>query len=217
MCTPKVNSIKNGKKGDKNITKPVSIERLPLLIPTKSSKEAKEISKYFKVLNLPQAKNSLEKLYAWASKSGNNTVEVLKIKNTFSSLKTNKIENIQKIINGNSKPKPCINMTTKGPSRKQVIVLINSDNIKKFMKESSSYISNLNRALKNNKSEVMVDFVQSDSVGITIITNKVASALDLQSIKNYVKNANCIDLEEVEVLHLPQSKFYLKIIGISYL
>jgi len=79
------------------------------------------------------------------------TLKVFKIKDTFSSLKVNKIENIQKIINGNNgsgKPKLYINMTTKGPSRKQVIVLINGDNIKKFMKESSSHISNLNKALK---------------------------------------------------------------------
>ena len=94
MYTSKVNPINSGKKGDKNITKPVSIERLSLFIPTKSPKEVKEISKYFKVLNLPEAKNSLEKLYTQVSKSNNNTVEVLKIKNTFLSLKANKIENI---------------------------------------------------------------------------------------------------------------------------
>jgi len=70
-------------------------------------------------------------------------------------------------------------MTTKGPSRKQVIVLINSDNIKKFIEGSSSHISDLNRVLKDIKSEVMVDFVQLGLVGITIVTNKVASALNL--------------------------------------
>ena len=159
MYTSKVNPIKNGNKEYKNTTKPVSIERLPPPIPTKSPKEFKEISKYFKVLNPPQAKNSLGKLYTQAFKSGNYTVEVLKIKDAFPSLKANKIENIQKIINSSGKPKPCINMTTKGPSRKQVIVPMNSDNIKKFMKKSSSHVSNLNRVLKNIKSEVIVDFV----------------------------------------------------------
>jgi len=93
-------------------------------------------------------------------------------------------------------------MTTKGPSRKQVIVLMNSDNIKKFIEESSSHISDLNRVLKDIKSEVMVDFVQSGLVDITIVANKVVSALDLQSIKNYIKNANHIDSKEVEVLCL---------------
>jgi len=94
MYTPKVNPIKSGKKGNKDTTKPVSIKRLPLHILAKSSKEIKEISKLFKVLNLPQAKNSPEKSYTQVSKSSNNTVEVLKIKDTFLSLKTNKIKNI---------------------------------------------------------------------------------------------------------------------------
>jgi len=49
------------------------------------------------------------------------------------------------------------------------------------------------------------------------MTNKVASALDFQSIKNYIKNTNCINSKGVEVPCLPQSKFYFKIIGIPYL
>ena len=61
------------RKGKKNTTKLASVERLPPSIPTKSSKEVKEISKYFKVLNIPQAKKSPEKIYAQAFKSVNNT------------------------------------------------------------------------------------------------------------------------------------------------
>ena len=55
------------------------------------------------------------------------------------------------------------------------------------MKSSSSYITNLNRALKNIKSEVMVDFICMDQADITIVTNKVISSLDLQTIKKYIK------------------------------
>ena len=50
-------------------------------------------------------------------------------------------------------------MTTKGPSRKQVIVPMSSDNKIKFMEDSSNYVANLNRALKSIKLEVMVDFI----------------------------------------------------------
>ena len=64
MCTSKVNLIKNKEKGDKNIIKPVNIKRLLLSILAKSPKEVKEILKYFKAINLAQAKNSPEKLYA---------------------------------------------------------------------------------------------------------------------------------------------------------
>ena len=49
------------------------------------------------------------------------------------------------------------------------------------------------------------------------MTNKVTSPLDLQMIKKYVKNTNYIDLDKVNTPCLPQSKSYLKIIGILYL
>ena len=89
----------------------------------------------------------------------NNTKEVLKIKETFSNLQAKKNENIQKIINSESKSKPRLHMMIKGPLRKQVIVSINNDNKAIFINNSSAHITNINRALKNIKSEVMVDFV----------------------------------------------------------
>jgi len=93
---------------------------------------------------------------------------------------------------------------------------MNSKKIKKFIDESSSYVSNLNRALKNIKSKIMVKFILSDSMGITIVTNKVTLASDLQTIENYIKTANCINSTRVEVPCLSQFKSYLKIIGIPY-
>ena len=70
-------------------------------------------------------------------------------------------------------------MTTKGPSYKQVIVPINSDNIVKFMSNSSNYITNINRLLKNIKSDCKADYIRSEKSGIIIITDKVVSTLDL--------------------------------------
>ena len=87
----------------------------------------------------------------------------------------------------------------------------------KFMKSSSSYITNLNRVLKNIKSEVMADFVHINQAGITIVTNKIALSLNLQTIERYVKNTNQIDLDKVKTPWLPQLKLYLKIICIPYL
>jgi len=89
------------------------------------------------------------------------------------------IKNIQKIIRENNKPKPCITMTTKGPSRKQVIIPMSGDNKKNFIEESNAYISNMNRALKNIKSNILVNFIHPDTAGIIIITNKVATSLNL--------------------------------------
>jgi len=107
-------------------------------------------------------------------------------------------------------------MTTKGLSRKYIIILMSSENIMKFMKNSSLHVTNINRSLRNAKSEVLADFIQSDPLGITVVTNKVALQSDLQIIEYYVKNVDNIDSLCVEVPQLPQFKSYLKIIGIPY-
>jgi len=85
------------------------------------------------------------------------------------------------------------------------------------MEESSIHITNMNRAYKNIKSDVMVDFIQLNSKNIIIATNKVATLLDLQTIENYIKNASYINTNGVKAPRLPQSKSYLKIIDISFL
>jgi len=98
----------------------------------------------------------------------------------------------------------------KGLSRKQVIVPMNNDNKIKFMEDSCNHVTNINRALKSIKSEVMVNFIHSDQSGVMIVTNKVASPLDLQTIESYIKSAKHIKAERVEVLQLSQSKSYLR-------
>ena len=84
------------------------------------------------------------------------------------------------------------------------------------MENSSMHVANINRNLRNIKSEVAVNFIQTELVGITIITNKVSQASDLTTIENYVKNSKSIDSSQVDTPCLPQSKSYLKIIGIPY-
>jgi len=49
-----------------------------------------------------------------------------------------------------------------------------------------------------------------------VVTNKVSMQSDLQIIEKYIKNLDDIDALQVEVPHLPQSKSFLKIIGIPY-
>ena len=93
---------------------------------------------------------------------------------------------------------------------------MNSNNTAKFMKDSLLHIANINRSLRNMKSEVLVDFIWSDQPGVTVVTCKVASQSDLYIIENYVKNVDCIDISGIEVPWLLQSKSYLKIIGIPY-
>jgi len=70
---------------------------------------------------------------------------ILKIKKNFSELSNIKIKELNKLIfNKSEKPKPKINITTKDPSHKQVIIPISNDNTKRFMMASNEHVANLN-------------------------------------------------------------------------
>jgi len=62
---------------------------------------------------------------------------------------------------------------------------------------SSKHIANINRALKDIKSDFIADFIKADQQELTIITNKVVSLLDLSIIEKYIKNVDAIDLEDL--------------------
>jgi len=81
-------------------------------------------------------------------------------------------------------------MTTKRPSRKQVIILISSENNNIFMKNLTTHVVNINRLLRNAKS---VDYIHSDPLRISVVTNKVSLQSDLQIIDQYVKNSKDIN------------------------
>ena len=106
---------------------------------------------------------------------------------------------------------------TKRLSRKQIIVLISSNNLEKFIVLSNKHVANINRALKDIKLNVMTDFIRADSSELIITTNKVASISDLNTIENYIKNTDIVDLNDDISPRLPQSKLYLKILDIPYL
>jgi len=108
-------------------------------------------------------------------------------------------------VNNSNVPKPHTNMITKGLSCKQIIISMDSNNLK-FLSLSGEYIVNLNHTLKSIKSDVIVDFIRSDYRELIIVSNKVASPSDICVINNYVKNTQLL-----------QSKSYLKILGILYL
>jgi len=100
------------------------------------------------------------------------------------------------------KTKLHIKITTKGLLQKQVIFLMGRDNVDKIMALSSIHVTNTNRALNNIKSNIMMDYVRSEAIGITIVTNSVASVFNLQVIENYVKNIRNIMLEDIQALRL---------------
>ena len=92
---------------------PVTINKAPPPppLPAKSKKEINVISKYFH--KKPTTNNSERstnqqnsKSYTQVSKTKINTSEVLKIKETFPALNAKKINQVNDIVNGQSKPKP---------------------------------------------------------------------------------------------------------------
>jgi len=100
-------------------------------------------------------------------------------------------------------------MTTKGPSCKQIIIPINNELVNKFLKDMSMHIININHALKNIKSKVMVDFICIEDKGIIILTNNIANPSDLQEVEKYIKNMLYIEVDQISFPRLPQSKSYL--------
>ena len=211
----------NKNNNKKEIAKPVpvSIEKAPpppSLLPAKSKTEINTISKYFKGNKTTTNSTKLTKSYAQASKQTASTSKVLKIKESFPALNANQIDQVNNIIKDNPKPKPHIQMTTKGPSRKQVIVPMSNDNNNSFIKNSTIHVTNINKLLRNAKSEVVVDFIRSNPIGLVIVTNKVTIQSDLQIISQYIKKSEDINKLQVEEPCLSQSKSYLKIIGILF-
>lgn len=129
--------------------------------------------------------------------------DILKLKKDYPNLLAKKIENIHRIINDMDKTKPCIKMTTKELLWKQIIVLMDRNNVDKIMASFSNHITNINRTLKNIKSNIMMDYIQLEAIGIVIVTNSVASALDLQIMENYIKNVKNIMVEDIQTPRLP--------------
>ena len=213
--TLRVMPNKNNNKKEIAKLVPVSIEKVPPPppLPAKSKNEINTISKYFKGNKTMTNPTKLTKSYAQASKQLANTSEVLRIKESFLTLNANQINQVNNIVKGNPKPKPHIQMTTKGPSRKQVIIPISNDNNNLFIKNSMFYVANINRLLRNAILEVAVDFIRSDPISLVIVTNKITSQSDLQIISQYIKKSEDINELQIEKPRLLQSKLYLKIIG----
>ena len=68
---------------------------------------------------------------------------------------------------------------------------MSTNNLEKIMKLSNKHVANINRVLKNIKSDIMAAFIHADNRGLTITTNKVAFTLDLNTIKKYIKKYGC--------------------------
>ena len=78
------------------------------------------------------------------------------------------------------------------------------------------HITNINRLLKGIKSKILADYICSDNKEIVIMTNKVTISSNLNIVEKYMKELNDVNLNDIISPKLSQSKFYLKILDISY-
>ena len=65
------------------------------------------------------------------------------------------------------------------------------------MAMSNKYVANINRLLKDIKSDIIADFIWANHKYLVMTTNKVAATLDLNTIESYIKNIDVIDFNKV--------------------
>ena len=169
------------------------------------------------VKKAPKSSN-MKKSYAQASKSNLSCIEdILQVKKAFPALLVNEVGKVLKISNsreGSKKPK--INMMTRGPSRKEVIIPMAKHIAELMINSAHTHIINVNKCLKNSKLDIVADFICITNNGIVITTNKPANNLNLSTIEKYLKSIQNVNSDSIKSPHLPKSKSYMKIIGLPY-
>ena len=101
-------------------------------------------------------------------------------------------------MNNLSKPRSYINMTTKGPLCKQIIVSMCNDSMSNFMKSLDEYMTNINQALKGVKLDNFVDFIHSNYQGLIVNSNKVTLPSDFLVVEIYIKNLNSMNIKNIQ-------------------
>jgi len=140
--------------------------------------------------------SSNKELYAQASKIS--IEDVICIKDMFPTASPKEIVEINNIINKSISVKPKIKMTMKGPSRKQVIVLMSKNNAKIIGSNASFHIKFINRCLKETNSNTLADFICMEKVSIIVTTNQAVSVQDIDIIEKILKEAKKIDQDLID-------------------
>jgi len=147
-----------------------------------------------------------------------NVTNALKIKEAFPALPDKKVLKMHKAAFGQHANRvKKVQVTTKGPSRKQAIIPVHNDLAESIMGNTSTHVFQINVQLKNVKSSMCSEFICSCSGGIAIVTNIVPNPSDLSIIEKYFKSVEGINSNDIPSPRLPQSKSYLKITGFPYL
>ena len=161
----------------------------------------------------------MKKSYTQAFKSNilQKIENVLQLKKAFPSLLVDKVENILKAKNsGKGIKKPRINMTMKELLRRKIIVPTTKSNVESIVNLAHIHITNINKYLKNSKSDIIADFIHINNNGIVITTNKPTNNLDLSTIEKFLKNINNVNPDSIKSSCLLKFKLYMKIVGLPH-
>ena len=105
--------------------------------------------------------SNLKKFYTQASKSNLSHIkDIVRVKEAFPALSADEVGKVLKIKNSrgdNRKPK--IYMTTRGPSRKEVIIPMAKHIAELIVNSAHIHITNINKCLRNSKSDIVADFI----------------------------------------------------------
>ena len=104
----------------------------------------------------------MKKSYIQASKANilSSIEDVIQVKKAFSTLSADEVGKILKAKNSSgSTKKPKINMTTRKQSRREVIIPMTKTNAELIVNSAYIHISNVNKCLKNSKSDTFADFI----------------------------------------------------------
>jgi len=154
-----------------------------------------------------------KKSYARAINSA--PTDILKLRETFPSLPASKILEMHKAGQKNNNPTPRVQTTTKRPSRKNVLIPLEPTHKNLIYNKANEHVAALNNLFKSYKSKVRVDCFRLSLNGMSITTSEVASPSDLSIMEKYFKGLE--DLSNTDISpRLPQSKSYLKILGVPY-
>ena len=157
--------------------------------------------------------SNIKKSYALKANILPNVKDVLQIKETFSTLLADEVTKMIKAKNSSEgQKKPKINMITKEPSRKQIIIPMTKSNTELIINSANQQIANINKSLKEFKLDITADFIHIINDGVIITTDKLVNASNLKII-----NVKEIKSDAIENSCLPKSKLYLKIIGLPYI
>jgi len=107
-------------------------------------------------------------------------------------------------------------MTTHGPTRYQVLIPLNTPTAEVIMANTATAVESCNKGLVEAHSKLRVESVRKAWDKISMSTNFVALAAELEVIKQWLKKVTGLAASTVVEPCLSQSKSFLKILGILY-